>query len=840
MRQLYHVFGILVSLCIAGFAMASDLPSMTGTGDSRTMVGDTRVGCGSVIEVTGLPYSTNSTLVGAGDDCGIRMAQDHIYHVIIPAGGSYTFSLCGGTQGNTDTYIYLMTGCCTGTEIARDNDGCGIYGGPAKLECITLNRGDYYLIVEAAYPQMEGPYSLTIEACTNACDDQAFQPGTQQVGETHYRYVQTVDANSEAPYYDGPWMVNYPCEENQEFYGFDHVCWYQDDFGWFHDWPDYNSSAIASVDSAFIYICAWDVDEPCPIAQDNRQAPCELDYITFDYNPDISVNNGAFLMGVNQGWSVTKIPVSLFDITSDGELTVFANIDLLAQSCNWAALIHRSQLVVYYTVNRPPFTPEIAYPNCVTTDSTICVEISGPFPADPDDDSVTPAFRWFLWNDLTGGWDPVTDANDDPCLLPGQTETGETYKVEVFVVDEHYASSDTAEHTFNIAVDCGSNPPIGYDFGDLDPECYPTGNVEQGGPSHPIRLENVAWLGDSVTVDVFPNTINLDGSDDGVVFVDSLNWIPCEQVCVDITVTTGPAFNPQFHSLYVYGFKDGSYPPNCSFGDRFCDGQAYECIIQGEEVTDIGPNSSRTIRYCFTDPGVQMGQGRYDGVLRFRLLTEYLSCPAAVATNDPIGGETEDYIIPDLQLPVELLGFTAVQNGNAVVLNWETASELDNDYFRIERRSNEGWSNISGRIEGAGSSTVSHTYSFTDDRVEVGTTYEYRLIAVDINGTAQALAVQSVPVTPQAPSITEYQLHMNYPNPFNPTTTIAFDLVDAGRVSLRIYDVMGREVAALVEGYLPAGHHTRTFDAKGLPSGLYMYKITAGNFTDMKKMVLLK
>jgi len=79
-----------------------------------------------------------------------------------------------------------------------------------------------------------------------------------------------------------------------------------------------------------------------------------------------------------------------------------------------------------------------------------------------------------------------------------------------------------------------------------------------------------------------------------------------------------------------------------------------------------------------------------------------------------------------------------------------------------------------------------------------------------------------------------------YPNPFNPTTAVSFDLRAASRVSLRVYDTAGREVAALVDGWRAAGEHQATFDASGLPSGIYFAKLQAGDFTEVQKLVLLK
>ncbi|MCX6601557.1 MAG: T9SS type A sorting domain-containing protein [bacterium] len=536
------------------------------------------------------------------------------------------------------------------------------------------------------------------------------------------------------------------------------------------------------------------------------------------------------LEGVSQGWSVTRFPVDSADLRDDSLLHVQLEIDANSPSCNWAVNVHRSQLVVYYTINRSPNTPECSGPICVTAESLLCVTATA---SDPDGDNVHLEYSWYLLG---------APASDTDSCLSEEIHAFEDWTCKVWAVDEHGVRSEPCSTVFNIMESCQENPTLGYDYGDLD-TCYHTGTVNEGGPSNPIKRDNVAWLGDAVNVDQFAHSpSDTDDYDDGVVFLNPLNWLPCAQVCVDVTITTGPGFDPNIDSLYLYGFKDGSFPANCSFTDSFCNPRAYECIIQGVEITGLQANSDTTRRFCFTDPGVLEGQGRYNGIFRFRLLTQYVSpCVDAVATNDPVGGETEDYIITDLQLPVELLSFQVAQDGNAVVLRWATASERDNDYFRIERRTSSAWSTVAARIRGAGSSSVTHTYSYRDATVEAGTIYEYRLTSVDYNGTVHALGTQSIPVVQHDPvMVSEYRLYPNYPNPFNPTTTIAFDLAEAGHVSLRVYDVMGREVAVLVNGNLPAGRHREVFDAQGLPSGVYVYKLTSGSFTDMQKMVLLK
>jgi len=90
------------------------------------------------------------------------------------------------------------------------------------------------------------------------------------------------------------------------------------------------------------------------------------------------------------------------------------------------------------------------------------------------------------------------------------------------------------------------------------------------------------------------------------------------------------------------------------------------------------------------------------------------------------------------------------------------------------------------------------------------------------------------------PSVTDFALFDNYPNPFNPTTTISYALPEASHVNLTIYNVNGQAVTTLVDGYRSASIHQVTFDASHLSSGLYFYKIEAGNYSDVKKMVLVK
>ncbi|RPH93674.1 T9SS C-terminal target domain-containing protein [candidate division KSB1 bacterium] len=189
----------------------------------------------------------------------------------------------------------------------------------------------------------------------------------------------------------------------------------------------------------------------------------------------------------------------------------------------------------------------------------------------------------------------------------------------------------------------------------------------------------------------------------------------------------------------------------------------------------------------------------------------------------------------DIQLPVELASFTAIGANGKVSLNWETASESNNDYFEIVRNGTPV-----ANVRGAGSSATTIRYSWTDESVQNGTTYSYTLVAVDGNNVRSELRTVEATPMDMANVVTEYALHQNYPNPFNPTTTIAYDIVETGFVSLKIFNLMGQAVATLVNDQVSAGHHFVTFDAASLPSGLYICKMEAGEFSAQSKMMLMK
>jgi hypothetical protein len=200
-------------------------------------------------------------------------------------------------------------------------------------------------------------------------------------------------------------------------------------------------------------------------------------------------------------------------------------------------------------------------------------------------------------------------------------------------------------------------------------------------------------------------------------------------------------------------------------------------------------------------------------------------------------------VIPPI--PVELTSFSALVANNFVVLSWNTATELNNFGFDVERiaspnpsqggeQSNYRWEKI-GFVNGSGTTTSPNSYSFEDKTITTGK-YFYRLKQIDNDGTYEYSNI--VEVSMMKP--TEFSLEQNYPNPFNPTTKISWQSPISGWQTLRVYDVLGNEVSTLVNEYREAGKYEIDFNASELSSGLYIYKLHAGDFIVSKKMTLIK
>jgi Secretion system C-terminal sorting domain len=190
-------------------------------------------------------------------------------------------------------------------------------------------------------------------------------------------------------------------------------------------------------------------------------------------------------------------------------------------------------------------------------------------------------------------------------------------------------------------------------------------------------------------------------------------------------------------------------------------------------------------------------------------------------------------------LPVELTSFSASVDRNNVLLKWETATEINNRGFEIERKngSESNWVTI-GFKDGHGTSTDAHSYSYVDNVSNISVShFSYRLKQVDFDGTFSYSNEVEVNVNSVS---SNYSLNQNYPNPFNPSTIISFSLPAKDFVTLKVYNLLGEEVGSLISKEMEAGNYSFNFQSENLPSGIYLYTLTAGKFKDTKKMILLR
>ena len=189
----------------------------------------------------------------------------------------------------------------------------------------------------------------------------------------------------------------------------------------------------------------------------------------------------------------------------------------------------------------------------------------------------------------------------------------------------------------------------------------------------------------------------------------------------------------------------------------------------------------------------------------------------------------------DDPMPVELTSFSATTIGKDVKLSWNTATEVNNYGFEVERSVVKGEWNKIGFVNGNGNSNSPKSYSFVDDKVNAGK-YSYRLKQIDNDGQFEYSKVIEIDVN----GAKKFELTQNYPNPFNPTKRIQFQLPTTGMVKLTLYNLLGQEIKTLVNEVKDAGTHTVNFDASDLNSGVYVYKIESGSFTQTRKMTLVK
>ncbi len=224
---------------------------------------------------------------------------------------------------------------------------------------------------------------------------------------------------------------------------------------------------------------------------------------------------------------------------------------------------------------------------------------------------------------------------------------------------------------------------------------------------------------------------------------------------------------------------------------------------------------------------------------------------SGVNTVNPSGGLSSPLIftVEDVPLPVEIIGFTGSFSQGQIRLTWRTVSEWDNAGFAILRQG-EGeatsveiarYSNTPS-LRGRGTTSNETNYAFTDNSIELQKTYRYQLRSFDFNGATHdyptVVSVYANDTQTGAP--TAFRLFQNYPNPFNPTTTIPYQLTERGFVTLKVYDILGREIQTLVNDVQNAGSYSVLFNSSTISSGIYFYRLEQNGLSQTGKMIFAK
>ncbi len=266
---------------------------------------------------------------------------------------------------------------------------------------------------------------------------------------------------------------------------------------------------------------------------------------------------------------------------------------------------------------------------------------------------------------------------------------------------------------------------------------------------------------------------------------------------------------------------------------------------------DISCTGNAYIRLYFPTSAISAFTGNpvifhYDGFTWGEILTTAVQSEGTASYVESVNPVTSwsFFTIGDSEdpLPVELKSFTASVAEGKIALNWQTATEVNNYGFEIERMlmgEESQWEKI-GFVEGAGNSNSPKQYSFIDNKPATSTPLGYRLKQIDNDGKF----IYSKEITVELSSVPEeFSLSQNYPNPFNPTTTIKYSVpvtLSPVTLSLKVFNLLGQEVATLVNQKQPAGNYKVKFDASQLSSGVYLYKIQAGEYSAVKKLILMK
>ncbi len=237
--------------------------------------------------------------------------------------------------------------------------------------------------------------------------------------------------------------------------------------------------------------------------------------------------------------------------------------------------------------------------------------------------------------------------------------------------------------------------------------------------------------------------------------------------------------------------------------------------------------------------------GEYDGSDFVWSNETYLDGSVYFAASKYYGGGYDGYVLAvaaggnDISLPVTLTLFalSEIPLQTAVKIEWQTASEIENAYWLLFRKSEKDsiFAQLQ-KFEGQGNSSAATDYSYTDNAVKAGITYSYQLADVSIKGQITYHLEKTIRLSlPKS-----FELFQNYPNPFNPKTVISYQLPVVSSVEISISNILGQKVAKLVSKKQVAGTYKVEWDASPFASGMYFIRFESGRYVKVRKCLLIK
>ncbi len=304
-----------------------------------------------------------------------------------------------------------------------------------------------------------------------------------------------------------------------------------------------------------------------------------------------------------------------------------------------------------------------------------------------------------------------------------------------------------------------------------------------------------------------------------------------KQQIKSVTISDWLFSEENYRILQKYTPSEGVWEFNCSHYD----GQPWQTL--GSE------QAGRWSKLVLVTVNIKIGEK--SGKIRWYTDTPHYNV-RAIKTEGPgsrtiHGREFDEILVDPSLLRIELANFDAESVDGFVDLSWSLEKELDIvRSFYVERALEE-----KGPYEKVTENPINWTgatrYSYRDEELEMNQKYYYRVVANGASGSSAVLGSVDIVAAPPL----SYELDQNYPNPFNPQTQINFKLRADGFVDLSVYNLRGQKVRTLVRQNLKAGAHTTLWNGRneqGLPlsSGLYLYRIKVNDFTDVRKMQLMK